>query len=112
MIIRDSRPDRAAVPGPAIAGLSQGPTSRKPRQLTVFEECTYTDVIMSVVPLHIPAHSGDSAPALMENLSFSIGDKVVYPNHGWRNRADQQQDDRLTGRKILPPENQSQQPEK
>jgi CarD family transcriptional regulator len=25
---------------------------------------------------------GSSTPALMNNLSFSIGDKVVYPNHG------------------------------
>jgi len=28
------------------------------------------------------ARPGSSSPALMNNLTFSIGDKVVYPNHG------------------------------
>jgi CarD family transcriptional regulator len=40
-------------------------------------------VLIIAVPSHNPGlSSGNGAPALMNNQSFSIGDKVVYPNHG------------------------------
>src|ERR1700687_92681 len=62
-----------------------GPTPLPtPRQLTPSEKWGYTaESERAVLPRKNPGSvSGCSAPALMSNLSFSIGDKVVYPNHG------------------------------
>jgi CarD family transcriptional regulator len=52
-----------------------------PRPLTVSGDQGYTRIIVVGPGLTLIEPLG-SGTALMNNLSFSIGDKVVYPNHG------------------------------
>lgn len=57
------------------------PILRNPRPLTVFSDRAYTRIRCGMRPRPRPVGVWNGT-TLMNNLNFSIGDKVVYPNHG------------------------------